>query len=246
MSTVDHIVSQCGQLRTVWGWLTEAVTPGRTRRNQPALTETAKAKRDQQTRTERTDRAKLLTAGKLLAGNTSAPVNVAAVDAREKITNQVDDTAWTLASHLRNRVQPPYRAGQPAYRPDGRSTDHRLTTAIDWISHNAARLETSDQTLINSTYRTLVDATTLALTITGNGPDRRPLAAECPACSRRSLAWDCSSSEHREWHVLCTSKTCRCRGRDCTCKMPHRQPGMAHLWLENMWNALAQQLKENA
>jgi hypothetical protein len=248
VSTTDHLLAQCGQLRAAWGWLAEAVIPGRSRRNQRALTESATAKRDQQAQAERNDRAKLLAAGKLLAGNSSSPANLSAVDARDKIANKVDDAAWQLASHLRGRVQPPYRAGQPAYRPDGRSADHRFKAAVDWVSLNAARLTPDDQAAINHTYRELVDATTLATSTAGCGPDRRPLAAECPACGRRALRWDCSSSEPVEWHILCTNPRCRCAGRDCPCKLPERQPGMTHLWLEAGWERFAEQLtaKETA
>lgn len=242
MSTVDHLLAECGRLRTAWTWLTEATIPGRTRRHQRVTSDATKAARAKQATAERNDRAKLLTAGKLLVGNQHAPTNINALDAREKIATDVDHTAWVMASNMRNRGYNDLR--QHSYRPDGRNTDHRFRGAVDWISLNAPRLQDGDQTTIDDTYRSLVDATTLATNIAGAGNDRRPLAAHCPACNRRTLAWDTSSTDHREWHVLCTAPTCRCQGHDCSCRKPDRLPGMTHLWTEASWERLAQQLEE--
>lgn len=243
MSTIDHVVAECGRLRTAWTWLTEATIPGRARRNQRVTTERAKAARDKQAAAERNDRAKLLIAGKLLAGNQHAPANINALDAREKIAADIDHTAWVMTSNMRQRGYNNLR--QSAYRPDGRTTDHRFRNAVDWISLNAPRLQ-DDQPIVNSTYRSLVDATTLATAVSGAGADRRHLAALCPACGMRSLAWDCTSPDYREWHVLCTAPTCRCQGRDCGCHKPDRTPGMTHVWLESSWARLAEQLEETA
>lgn len=238
MSTVDHVIAACGSLRTAWGWLATASTPGRGRRNQRALSESAKAKRDNQARAERADRHALLTSGRVPTGQTSAPVNLTAVMAREQIAQEVDSTAWRMASAMRNLKF------TTSYRPNGANADARFRTGLDWISTNAPRL--TDRTLINETYEGLSAADTLARNVIGEGTDRRRLAAECPACGRRSLAWDCSSDRYEEWHVLCTSDTCRCQGLDCTCKIPDRQHGMTHVWLESAWNMLARQLEETS
>lgn len=243
MSTVDHILAGCGRLRVAWNWLGEATIPGRTRHRQRHLSDTARTQLDRQAAAERTDRHALLTSGRIPTGATTAPTNINALDAREKVASDIDHAAWVLASQLRDRVLPPYRAGQPAYRPDGRSTDRRFRTAIDWISLNAPRLQDSDRDTINTTYRALVDADTHARAVAGAGPDNRRLAAECPACGRRALVWNTDSTDHREWHVTCVTPRCRCSGRDCRCKLPDRQPGMVHLWLEAGWERFAEQMQ---
>jgi hypothetical protein len=240
LSTIDHLIAQAGQLRAAWGWLAEATIPGRARRNQRVMSESATAKRDRQAAAERADRHKLLGAGKLVTGHNGAPANINAIDARSRIADDVDAAAWTMASAMRNRK---YTTN---YRPDGRSADHRFKTGLDWISLNAPRLQDSDRDTINATHRALVDATTLATVASGCGPNRAPLAAECLACGRRSLAKDTSSELYQEWHVVCTNPKCRCSGRSCGCNQPDRQFGNSHVWLESSWSRLAAQLNQEA
>jgi hypothetical protein len=244
LSTIDHLIAQAGQLRAAWGWLAEATIPGRARRNQRVMSESATAKRDRQAAAERADRHKLLGNGKLVTGHNGAPANVNAIDAKEKISADVDHTAWVMASAMRDRGYNDLR--QSAYRPGIRNSDDRFRTGIDWISMNAPRLQEDDRDTVNTAYRSLVDATNLATAVSGCGPTRAPMASECPACGRRSLARDVSSERYEEWHVVCTNPKCRCSGRSCGCNQPDRQFGNPHVWLESSWNRLAQQLEERA
>jgi hypothetical protein len=236
VSTVDHLLAQCGQLRTAWGWLAEATIPGRARRNQRALTESATAKRDQQAAAERADRQKLLGNGKLVTGHNGAPADVNAIDARDTIAKDVNHTALAMAWHMRGRK---YKVD---YRPLNGDVDHRFRNDLNWISTNAPRLQDGDQANINTTHRALVDATNLATAVSGCGPNRAPMAAECLACGRRSLARDTSSERYEEWHVVCTNTKCRCSGRSCGCNQPDRKFGDPHIWIEASWERLAQQI----
>jgi hypothetical protein len=234
VSTVDHIVAACGSLRASWGWLAAATAPGRVRRNQRPLSAEARTRQDKQAAAERNERHRVLTSGHVPSGNTKAPANLAAIDVRGRIAEDVDHAAWLMASAMRNDR---YAAH---YRPAGANADTRLQGAVDWISTNAPRL--TSQPVIDSTYKTLTDADRLARNVVGEGPAGRPFAAECPACGRRSLVWDMGSIDYREWHVRCTNEQCRCDGRDCNCRIAGRVPGSPHVWLESAWNRLADQL----
>lgn len=238
MSSTDHIIAACGRLRVAWGWLATAATPGRGRRNQRILSERAIEKRNQHARAERADRHAILVSGKVPTGATTVPADLTVLEAREEIAREVDHTTSVMGWQMRRNG---YNTN---YRPDRSSTDARFKSGIDWISMNAPRLH--DQRLINDVYKGLNSAETLARNVLGEGPDQRRLAAECPACERRTLAWDTSSDRYEEWHIACTAPTCRCQGRDCACKMPERQHGATHVWLESAWNRLAQQLEETA
>ena len=240
MSTQDHLVAACGALRTAWATLSLARLPGRTRRVQRHLGDAGQARLDRQAAAERADRHAVLTSGRVPSGASAAPVNVAVVDARVTISGEVDSLAWELASHLRNRK---YEGLARTYRPNGATNDTLFATAVDWISLNAAN-SIYDHKVLNDAYNRLLAAEELARNVSGNGPDLRRLAAECPACGRRSLVWDTSSTDYREWSIACSSPKCRCDGRDCTCKLPDRQPGMTHLWLEAGWERFAEQLSQ--
>lgn len=227
MSTVDHVVAACGQLRASWGWLKEATLPGPTRRHQRLLGDAARRQMDRQAAAERADRHSLLTSGKVPTGGTPAPTNISAIDARARIATDVDALAWQLASHLRI-----------AHRPHGATADTTVATALDWISINVVKVEDHQQ--LTDAYGQLLAAVDLAQAVAGAGPQRRPLAAECPACAHRSLSWDTSSPNFREWHVSCGNRRCRCTGIACPCKLPERRPGMSHVWLERTWERLAE------
>lgn len=235
MSTSDHIVAAVGQLRSAWAWLAEATVPGPARRRQRLLGDAARRQLDRQAAAERADRHALLTSGKVPSGNTTAPTSVSAIDARARIAESVDSLAWQMASHLRTAK---YSAH---YRPDGRTADTLFITALNWITVNA--LNVSNHAFLTEAYEQLLGDVDLARAVAGAGPERRPFAAECPACGRRSLSWDCTSPDYREWSVQCGNKGCRCRGVDCACKLPERRPGMVHLWLEAGWERFAEQLR---
>lgn len=242
MSTVDHVLAACGQLRTTWRWLATTATPGNARRNQRQPSPAGIAARNKQAAAERADRHAILTSGRVPTGQTTAPVNVAAIDARTHISNDVDDLAWQMASHLRNRVDVPFRAGQPAYRPNGNNADSRFRAAIDWVSLNAPRV--TDGKVLNSAYTRLLDCDRLGQQVTGNTRQRRHLAAECAACGRRSLEWDTGSDDPLEWFITCSNPRCTCAGRDCPCKVPERVAGSRHIWIEAGWERLASHLDQ--
>lgn len=234
MSTTDHVIAMAGEVRTAFGWLREALTPGNARRNQRTLSPAAQRQRNEQAATDRRERAKLLTGGKMLTGSDKAPADVGVIDARDRVATDVDHVAWVMSSSMRNDL---YAAD---YRPDGRSTDQRFTNAVDWISLNAPRL--TNRNTINEAYTGLSAANKYARSVAGGYKPGGRLAAECPACNRRSLEWDCTSTDSREWHVTCVNERCTCTGRDCPCNLPDRQAGMSHLWLEAGWERFAGQL----
>lgn len=235
MSTADHIIAAVGQLRSSWSWLKEATVPGPTRRQQHHLTGAARRQLDREASAERADRHALLVSKRVPTGHTPAPTNVSAIDARARIAESVDSLAWQMASHLRTRKY------QASYRPDGRTADTTVTAALDWITINVVNVD--DHDFLTEAYECLIGDVQLAQVVSGTGPPRRPFAAECPACGRRSLTWDCSSPDYREWSVQCGNGRCRCSGVDCPCKLPERRPGMVHLWLEAGWERFAEQLR---
>lgn len=236
MSSIDHVISECGRLRAAWTWLTETRIPGRARRNQRALTESAKQKRDRRAREDRNDRPHLFNAGKIVGGG-QPPANLNAIEAQRQIADNIQD----IAHEISLRVATTGPTGT-SYRPDPTNTNTRFTGALNWISLNIIRLSPDDRPILNTAYRTLTASANLAEYIAGCGPDLRPLAAECPACGYRTLCWDCTSPEPAEWSVRCTNPNCRCRGRNCPCQHPDRQPRTPHVWLESSWDLLAARL----
>lgn len=236
MSSVSHLIAACGRLRSAWNDLRTALRPGNQRRSTQATTDAQQKARNQRATQERTDRPHLSNAGKIVGGG-QPPVNLTALDACTRIIDLVED----VAGEMTLRISTIGRNAR-AYRPDRTDTNSRFLSAVDWVSANAQAL--TDPPIIDTACRTLDAATQIARIVLGEGPDRRRLASECLSCGRRSLYWDTSSPDHREWHVACDNTACRCRGRDCACKMPERQPGATHVWLESSWNGLADQLKE--
>lgn len=234
MSTANHVVAAVGQMRSAWVWLKEATIPGPTRRHQRLLGDTAKRELDRQAAAERADRHSLLVSKRVPTGPTPAPTSVSAVDARAQIAEDLDALAWQVASHLRANQN------QRTYRPHGETADTAVKAALDFISACAVDVASFD--LLTEMFERLIKDVDLAHATAGAAPQRRPLAAECPACGRRSLAWDTSSPQYREWSVSCTSRRCSCAGRECSCRLPDRRPHMSHVWLEASWEQLATQL----
>lgn len=235
MTTTDHVLAACGSLRTAWGWLATSTTPGRARRNQKQLNERQIARRNERAAEERVGKVVLVNAGTIVGGG-QPPADLAAIDARTRIAADIDQ----LAAELSLAVATIHRVG--AHYTDTSSTDARFLAAVVWVSRCAGWIV--DVHLADDAYQRLTAADRLARAITGDLTLTRRLAASCPSCGRRSLAWDTSSPEPAEWFVACTSDACRCRGRDCMCKLPDRHPGMTHLWLAASWNRLARQLEE--
>lgn len=226
MSTVDHVTAALGRLRAAWGWLQEATVPGPTRRHQRQMGEIAKRNLDRQAAAERADRHALLTSKRVPTGHTRAPSNISALDARARIAGDLDALAWLMASRLRT-----------PYRPHGATADTTAAMALDWIADNVAKVD--DHRLLVGVYEQLVIDTEFAKAVAGAGAQRRPFAAECPACGRRSLFWDVSSPHETEHHVACGHRRCRCSGMACPCRLPDRRPGMDHVWLQRSWLTLA-------
>jgi hypothetical protein len=200
------------------------------------MTDAAVVRRNQQAAAERADRGKLLNAGKLLVGNTHTPANVGAIEARTLIAAEVDDIACEMTLRISTVTN------VRGYRPDTSDADRKFTGAIDWVSLNVQHV--TDPPILNSAYERLVRCDDIATTAAGAGHQRRPMAAECPSCGRRSLSWSDPAANEREASVQCTSPRCKCQGIDCRCGLPGRVPGMPHVWVQTRWEQLAARLNK--
>lgn len=121
----------------------------------------------------------------------------------------------------------------------------RVTSTLAWLAGKLGVTGTTDPlvrltaavpTLRPSTagelHRWLAGEDARLRAALGMEPDRRPIpgAPPCPACGMRLLRTQTSAPDRSAWTVVCTSTSCRCAGLTCTCDMPIRAAGVAHIW----------------
>lgn len=232
--TPDAIRWNVGQLRTAWGWIADSTMPGRRRPVHRDLSAAARANLNRLAAAERADRHATLRSGAIPTGTTPAPTNVAALDARTAIIEELTDLCWHASSATRQTFW-------YSFRPYGRSDAQRALVCLDYLTATAGTLPDTDVADIDSRLSSLVG---YAHTHAGDRPPRTRISGECPACGRRSLEADVASPDYREWTILCVRRACRCDGRECACGLPQRHPGMGHIWGERLWDHLGQQLAD--
>lgn len=240
MSTVGHVLASCSRLRTTWGLLAEAITPGRARpRNQRILTPAQHEAREARHRYERATKYRLVNAGTIVGGG-QPPVPLDTVQARTHIISEIEE----VAGEITLRISTVRRIGLrrvSGYLPSGGGPDARFANAIDWISTSIVHV--TDVPILGNAHHRLDQADRYARTLLGDHGARRRFASPCPCCNRRTLAWDETSVKVEEWFVECSSDDCRCRGTGCPCAIPNRQHGMTHVWTTQNWRTLAAKLE---
>lgn len=205
-------------LRDQWQWLADLLEPGTPDRRSRHLTPAAKANLNRLHRAERADLTETRRQGLAPRGASPAPLRIAVLDAQIIALATATDAAWAASSALRTRPMLAY------VMPIG--DDHRrFEAAGEYLTVTLALIHPD---LAGSIGTDLDAAARTARTATGAGPGRKPLAATCPACGRRSLV--ATTYDTDDAIVTCDRGDCRCRGVDCLCRRPQRSPGGKHMW----------------
>lgn len=242
--TVEQIHISIDRIRAAWTWLCLLVEPGHATTPAGTAVGDAQAERlEALGHSDRAYRAYNLKHGMSALPPSPAPARVGIIDAQVAVHTLIADAVWLLAS----------TGGRQAQRgADAAALD--VPAALDWFtgaplaelgysgadgvwwragaldrirdSHLAADLDK----LLQRAVRTAEAAAGIDVAMT------RPLEHRCPACGRRSLQLEHSSTTRTRWTVECVSERCVCSGPArpdqpaCGCGRQEHREGRRHVW----------------
>jgi hypothetical protein len=209
--------------REAWTWVGELLEPGAVdRRGSRTLSPAALAAQGELLRTERAERITADRAGIRQAGASAAPLNVAAVDARDEALTLIVDQCWTAASAL-DGFAPTHGY---AWRAAGAAGD-RWGSATGWL---VAALPHCGAGTVKE-IRPGIELADLVLRRTARVTETRdPVHAPCPVCGLHLLRIVGSAPDQADAVVLCDNRACLCFGVECTCRIVDRATNRRHVW----------------
>lgn len=229
-------LSALADLVDQYQWFADLLEPGRRQRTaRPSLTPAARAVLDRQAKAERRDQVETLRRGLKPSGASAAPLVVDVLQAQMDALGAVMHAAWLATDALATTPV----VGLRPYTGGGAADTDRFQVAVGYLEDAIRHLPTALAGVIG------VDLNSAARTcqlVTGYAPDRRDFRhGPCPACGRDSLVVQTTGTEQPAL-IQCGRPDCKCRGYDCLCKRPVREPGMRHLWPSDEFEHLKKRL----
>lgn len=222
-------------------WLEDLKEPGRRQRTaRPSMSAAAKAIADRQARAEKADQTATLKAGLKPSGGSAAPLDIGTLNAQMVAEITAHDAAIIASSELRREPMLAYPAALHG------TNSQRFALAVAYLRVALCRVSVESAGQLGSE---LAAAARLCETAADHKPDRRPfLWGPCPACGidRLESQTDATRGDFATAtpaFVMCVP-SCKCRGFDCLCRRPVREPGLRHMWPSAEFGQLKARIEE--
>lgn len=218
-----------GHILEAWPYLDEA-RQAALRRERPRrgpLTAAQRAELDALVRAERLDRLGQQRRGLVPQPAVAAPARVAIIDAEVHTRQTLVDQVYAVAEQLgTNRWW---------WLP---ALDGPVPSLAMWLDLHVDDLDANQGTRLAGTLNQTAQQLLSALRLTEQWT---AVAAECPACNRRTLRAYLGSPQTRDHTIRCHGRdpACICNGRSCPCQRPGRRAATAHVWPAAQFRQLA-------
>jgi len=227
---IEYAHVSLGRTRQALSWLHEVRIPGPSTHVSRTMSDQARAQLDRTVRAERAERLiRAGTTGALAPSPAPVRLGITVLEARNY------QSLRELCARL---------ADEAGVRYTGRAGVTQGTAmALWWLGKTGLDSIRSEDTAEHAVA--VLDSIDRVAREASGASDivREHLDTPCPACQRRGLYADRTSTQRREWYVICETSTvidgvvhrCRCTGLGCPCLRGYRQEHGRHVWTVSEW-----------